>query len=303
MTFGGFEIAMMAGAMRGAAARGVLLLVDGVITSAAYRVALNDYAVFCRCSDEHGHRALLRYLDAKPLLHLGLRLGEGSGAALVAGVLRTGAFHEDGLANFYDGVYGGLSIARRLEIMKDSRVGTYGVLALLSVLGLKFAALASLPPAYLPLILIAGHALSRAFAVSFIYRHACVRSDGGKVQVMAKASACPSCCLSAPAVCCPCYGCHPNCCGHCWRWSFCGSGWRVPSPGSSPAIPAMHWRGTTVERNGVLPERAGVAVNTELVLIRHTQVAVSGVCYGRLDVPLAASIASEAAMPQGRRVG
>ena len=191
MTFGGFEIAMMAGAMRGAAARGVLLLVDGVITSAAYRVALNDYAVFCRCSDEHGHRALLRYLDAKPLLHLGLRLGEGSGAALVAGVLRTGAFHEDGLANFYDGVYGGLSIARRLEIMKDSRVGTYGVLALLSVLGLKFAALASLPPAYLPLILIAGHALSRAFAVSFIYRHACVRSDGGKVQVMAESLSLP----------------------------------------------------------------------------------------------------------------
>ena len=113
-------------------------------------------------------------------------------AALVAGVLLTGAFHEDGLADFYDGVYGGLSIARRLEIMKDSRVGTYGVLALLSVLGLKFAVLASLPPAYLPLILIAGHALSRAFAVSFIYSHAYARSEGGKVQVVAESLSLPA---------------------------------------------------------------------------------------------------------------
>jgi adenosylcobinamide-GDP ribazoletransferase len=112
--------------------------------------------------------------------------------ALVAGVLLTGAFHEDGLADFYDGVYGGLTVARRLEIMKDSRVGTYGVLALLAVLGLKFAALASLPSAQLPLILIAGHGLSRAFAVSFIYSHAYARSDGGKVQVVAESLSLPA---------------------------------------------------------------------------------------------------------------
>ncbi len=112
--------------------------------------------------------------------------------ALVATVLLTGAFHEDGLADFYDGVYGGLSIARRLEIMKDSRIGTYGALALLSVLALKFAALASLPPAQLPLILIAGHALSRAFAVSFIHSHDYARSDGGKAQVVAQSLSLPA---------------------------------------------------------------------------------------------------------------
>ncbi len=101
-------------------------------------------------------------------------------------LMLTGAFHEDGLADFYDGVYGGLTVARRLEIMKDSRVGTYGVLALLVVLGLKFAALSSLNAAQLPLVLIAGHGLSRAFAVSFIYSHTYARSEGGKVQVVAQ---------------------------------------------------------------------------------------------------------------------
>jgi nicotinate-nucleotide--dimethylbenzimidazole phosphoribosyltransferase len=106
MTFGGFEIAMMAGAMLGAAARGVLVLVDGFIASAAYLVAqrmqpaLHDYVVFCHCSDEHGHRALLRQLDAKPLLDLGLRLGEGSGAALAYPLVRAAVAFLNDMASF-----------------------------------------------------------------------------------------------------------------------------------------------------------------------------------------------------------
>lgn len=112
--------------------------------------------------------------------------------ALVFGVLLTGAFHEDGLADFYDGVFGGLTVERRLEIMKDSRVGTYGVLALLAVLGLKFTALLSVPTASVPLMLIAGHGLSRAFAVSFIYTHDYARSSGGKVQVVAQGLSLPA---------------------------------------------------------------------------------------------------------------
>ena len=106
MTFGGFEIAMMAGAMLGAAARGVLVLVDGFIASAAYLVAqrmqpaLADYAVFCHCSDEHGHRALLRHLDAKPLLDLGLRLGEGSGAALAYPLVKAAVAFLNDMASF-----------------------------------------------------------------------------------------------------------------------------------------------------------------------------------------------------------
>ncbi len=106
MTFGGFEIAMMAGAMLGAAARRVLVLVDGFIASAAYLVAqqmqpaLSDYAVFCHCSDEHGHRALLRHLDVKPLLDLGLRLGEGSGAALAYPLVNAAVAFLNDMASF-----------------------------------------------------------------------------------------------------------------------------------------------------------------------------------------------------------
>ncbi|AXS81364.1 nicotinate-nucleotide--dimethylbenzimidazole phosphoribosyltransferase [Dechloromonas sp. HYN0024] len=86
--FGGFEIAMMVGAMLGAAEARMTLLIDGFIVSAAAWVAtrlapaLADYCVFCHRSAEAGHRAQLSALGAEPLLDLGLRLGEGTGAAL-----------------------------------------------------------------------------------------------------------------------------------------------------------------------------------------------------------------------------
>ncbi len=87
-TFGGCEIAMMTGAMLEAAQSGMLLLVDGFIATAAFLVAFQmhpeilDYAVFAHQSDEQGHRRLLEFLRAEPLLKLGMRLGEGTGAAL-----------------------------------------------------------------------------------------------------------------------------------------------------------------------------------------------------------------------------
>ena len=86
--FGGFEIVMMAGAMLGAAERGMTLLIDGfIVTSAllaASRIApaIRDYCVFCHRSAEPGHLAQLAELHADPLIDLGLRLGEGTGAAL-----------------------------------------------------------------------------------------------------------------------------------------------------------------------------------------------------------------------------
>ena len=93
--------------------------------------------------------------------------------AIAAGVLITGGFHEDGLADTADGLGGGQTIERRLEIMKDSRIGTYGVLALGLVLAIKVAALAVLPLAMAALALVAAHGAGRvaAVAVMVLQRH------------------------------------------------------------------------------------------------------------------------------------
>lgn len=86
--YGGFEIAMMAGAMLGAAERGMVLLIDGFIVTAALLAAhalnpaLLPYCVFAHRSQEAGHRVQLAHLKAEPLMDLDLRLGEGTGAAL-----------------------------------------------------------------------------------------------------------------------------------------------------------------------------------------------------------------------------
>jgi nicotinate-nucleotide--dimethylbenzimidazole phosphoribosyltransferase len=105
-TFGGFEIAMMTGAMLQAAALRKTLLIDGFIVSAALLVAsriapsILDYCVFAHCSDEAGHRRLLEQLGARPLLQLGMRLGEGTGAALALPLLRAAANFLNEMATF-----------------------------------------------------------------------------------------------------------------------------------------------------------------------------------------------------------
>jgi nicotinate-nucleotide--dimethylbenzimidazole phosphoribosyltransferase len=92
--FGGYEIAMLVGAMLGAAARRMLIVVDGFTVSVAAALAARidrnvlDYCVFGHCSAEYAHRALLTYLEVRPLLDLGMRLGEGSGAAVALSVVR-----------------------------------------------------------------------------------------------------------------------------------------------------------------------------------------------------------------------
>jgi nicotinate-nucleotide--dimethylbenzimidazole phosphoribosyltransferase len=105
-TFGGFEIAMMAGAMLKAAALRKVLLIDGFIVTSALLVAARiepailDYCVFAHCSDESGHRRMLDALGAEPLLQLNLRLGEGTGAALALPLLHAAVNFLDEMATF-----------------------------------------------------------------------------------------------------------------------------------------------------------------------------------------------------------
>lgn len=98
--------------------------------------------------------------------------------SMAATIWLTGAFHEDGLADAADGLGGGWNKEQVLTIMQDSRLGSYGAIALFLVLLGKWQALAALPPALLPAVLVAGHALSRFAAVLVIYRQDYVRAEG-----------------------------------------------------------------------------------------------------------------------------
>lgn len=86
----------------------------------------------------------------------------------VFGIRLTGAFHEDGLADTCDGLGGGLTRERTLTIMKDSRLGTYGVLGLVSALLIKITLLAAMPVAVAIVALIIAHSASRLFCISLI---------------------------------------------------------------------------------------------------------------------------------------
>lgn len=84
--FGGLEMVMAVGAMLQAAELKMLILVDGFIMTNCMLAAMQlcpsvkDYAIFGHCGDESGHKLILEYMQAKPLINLGLRLGEGTGA-------------------------------------------------------------------------------------------------------------------------------------------------------------------------------------------------------------------------------
>lgn len=84
------------------------------------------------------------------------------------GVYITGAFHEDGFADICDGLGGGYTKERSLEIMKDSRLGAFGVLGMLLMVGLKISLLASFSPQQGMLALVIAHALSRLASISLI---------------------------------------------------------------------------------------------------------------------------------------
>jgi adenosylcobinamide-GDP ribazoletransferase len=96
---------------------------------------------------------------------------------MAATLYATGAFHEDGLADTVDGLGGGWDKQRILEIMKDSRVGSYGVVAMVLVLLGKFTLLSALDTALVPFALLAGHALSRFCAMALLATMDYVRED------------------------------------------------------------------------------------------------------------------------------
>jgi len=97
---------MMVGAMLGAAEKKCVLLIDGFIATSALLVAskmqpeILDYCVFAHCSNESGHRLLLNHLKAEPLLDLGLRLGEGTGAALAYPLVKAAVNFLNDMASF-----------------------------------------------------------------------------------------------------------------------------------------------------------------------------------------------------------
>lgn len=85
--------------------------------------------------------------------------------SMASTIYLTGAFHEDGLADSADGIGGGWEREQMLTIMQDSRLGTYGAVALFGALFMKFQALNHLPSVWVPALLITAHALSRLAAV------------------------------------------------------------------------------------------------------------------------------------------
>ena len=98
--------------------------------------------------------------------------------SVAAAVLFTGGLHEDGLADTADGLGGGGTPARRLEIMRDSRIGSYGAVALVLSLGVRVTAIAALPPARAWAPLLVAGALSRAAMLPVLALLPPARADG-----------------------------------------------------------------------------------------------------------------------------
>jgi adenosylcobinamide-GDP ribazoletransferase len=128
----------------------------------------------------------LRYVGVPDLAAAALALG---GSAIL-----TGALHEDGLADVADGFGGGRNLESKLEIMRDSRLGTYGAVVLLVSFAAKLSALATIPDGYVMPALIAAHALARGVLPAMAMNLPYARKDGlarnaGKPDVATSAMA------------------------------------------------------------------------------------------------------------------
>ena len=105
--------------------------------------------------------------------------------SMAATLYATGAFHEDGWGDMVDGFGGGWSKERILAIMKDSRIGSYGAVALIMVLLTKFCALVEIDLLLIPVTLIAGHGFSRLCAALLMSQLDYVRDEEGKAKPLA----------------------------------------------------------------------------------------------------------------------
>lgn len=103
---GGFEIAMIVGALLQAYKKNMVIVVDGFITTAALLIALQfngsilNNCIFAHTSGEQGHEKMLQFLKVKPLLNLGMRLGEGTGAALAIPLIQSAVLFVNEMASF-----------------------------------------------------------------------------------------------------------------------------------------------------------------------------------------------------------
>lgn len=104
--FGGFEIAQMVGAMLRAAELKMVIMVDGFIATSAFLAAtkidgnIYDYAIYTHQSEENGHKMMLAFLNAQPLLSLNMRLGEGSGCAVAYPIIKSAVTFLNDMASF-----------------------------------------------------------------------------------------------------------------------------------------------------------------------------------------------------------
>nr|BFF37738.1 adenosylcobinamide-GDP ribazoletransferase [Tenacibaculum mesophilum] len=120
--------------------------------------------------------------------------------SMISSIWITGAFHEDGFADVCDGFGGGWTKEKILTIMKDSRLGTFGVSGLVFILAIKFLALYHLQnlSVNLILVIISGHSISRFIATVLLYTHDYVRDiDSSKIKPTTKQMSSKSLLISA----------------------------------------------------------------------------------------------------------
>ena len=147
---------------------GVAVTADGAVGASGWAFPLVGAGI--------GALAALGFLVAELL---GCGSAPSALIALAAGIAVTGAFHEDGLADTADGFGGGSGREEKLRVMRDSRHGTYGVVALVLSIGLRAAALGTIgEPVHVGLALIAAHAASRGALPALMRILAPARADG-----------------------------------------------------------------------------------------------------------------------------